>query len=154
MNITTNSGKMNVLSELNNIFENVYYFKEALRGYKLPDYYSYGEAEIIKEQIDEAIELFSLDVMTGDSWGMSQEDKNENTYFEAGYHYSDSVYYPFQSNSPIDDYHYVSTVVRPWFGILDTAAEYMTPKKSESARQLSEKLRGILTQLEQHESFV
>lgn len=148
MNITTNSGKMKVLSELNNIFEDVYHLKEALCGYKLPDYYSYGEAEIIKEQIDEAIELFSLDVMTGDSWGMSEEDKKENTYFEAGYHYSDAVYYPFKRNSPID-YHYVSTVVRPWFGILDTAAEYMTPKKSEAARQLSEKLMRIINQIQQ-----
>lgn len=83
--------------QINNLFEKIYHlFEDAIM---IPEYLN-----LDNHNIQNTIIEFMDDTRIEGEWDMTDEDRQGfgTVYFEAGYHDSNAVYYPFKDTNDID----------------------------------------------------
>jgi len=121
---------------LNNIFVEIYLLMENILQTTV--YYDFIEFEV---------ENFTNNIRTTDPYELDEDDDFES-YFEAGYHDSTIVFYPFNNDEDIHDKTFVLQETNPWSNLLLSIVDEISEKQYKNqALDINIRLTNLINTL-------
>lgn len=124
--------------QINKIFEKIYHlFEDSIM---IPDYLNLDNYNIKSTIIE-----FMDNAVIESEWNMTDEDRQGfgTVYFEAGYHDSDAVYYPFEDKNDIDKIKF-NKLCDTWENALECIIDECKEEENvQAAEELLQQLKAI-----------